>query len=280
MASRALEIPLTISKRLLRQTIAIVDLGSPSQSISPQQSTSSNADLSQKDGETTESEPPIRKSQPCAIVDNALRKLDGLTLLEWCVRRLSESEMIDEIIITGPQQYREKIRCTGLCDARWIPSAFRTPGERSLEIAERFQAQWIVFASPLCPFTDPTLLDRLIATGWSTPEADVVEYLATNPSNQGRSSLGLVQEMCSIQTLERLRDRGALQECTAVPNIWRKHPDLFLTKYLPLPFELDATDAKFYVESIEDWDRATRVLEATGSDFCWRRLVEIADRLD
>ena len=94
-----------------------------------------------------------------ARVESALRRLDGLTLLEWCIRRLSESTLIDAIIVTGPPEYRELISQTGLCNARWMPSAMSTPGQRAKELAERLSADWIVFSSPLCPFTDPALLD-------------------------------------------------------------------------------------------------------------------------
>jgi len=66
------------------------------------------------------------KNSPAGLsdsrLDGALRKLDGLTLLEWCVRRLSESTLIDCIVVTGPPEYRDRISKTGLCHARWAPS--------------------------------------------------------------------------------------------------------------------------------------------------------------
>ncbi|MFN7450325.1 MAG: cytidylyltransferase domain-containing protein, partial [Pirellula sp.] len=79
-------------------------------------------------------------------LDGALRKLDGLTLLEWCVRRLSESTLIDCIVVTGPPEYRDRISKTGLCNARWAPSTYETPSQRAMEVALRFSAEWVVFA--------------------------------------------------------------------------------------------------------------------------------------
>ena len=67
------------------------------------------------------------KEQRTARVESALRRLDGLTLLEWCIRRLSESTLIDTIVVTGPPHYRELISQTGLCNARWMPSALARP---------------------------------------------------------------------------------------------------------------------------------------------------------
>jgi hypothetical protein len=99
-------------------------------------------------------------------VEGALRRLDGLTLLEWCIRRLSESTLIDAILVTGPPHYRELISNTGLCNAKWIPSILDSPAQRALELASGLGADWIVFSSPLCPFTDPSLVDRLVSRGW------------------------------------------------------------------------------------------------------------------
>ena len=67
-------------------------------------------------------------------VEAALRRLDGLTLLEWCIRRLSEATLIDTIVVTGPPSYRELISQTGLCNARWMPSALDTPVRRAKEL--------------------------------------------------------------------------------------------------------------------------------------------------
>ena len=70
--------------------------------------------------------------QRTSRVESALRRLDGLTLLEWCIRRLSESTLIDTIVVTGPPSYRELISQTGLCNARWMPSASDSPNHAKL----------------------------------------------------------------------------------------------------------------------------------------------------
>ena len=128
-------------------------------------------------------------------VESALRRLDGLTLLEWCIRRLSESTLIETIVVTGPPHYRELISQTGLCNARWMPSALDTPTRRAKELADRLSADWIVFASPLCPFTDPMLLDRLVSRGWANPTTDFVGFVSPNRPAFSLQSLGLVGEM-------------------------------------------------------------------------------------
>jgi len=218
------------------------------------------------------------KEQRTTRVESALRRLDGLTLLEWCIRRLSESTLIDTIVVTGPPHYRELISQTGLCNARWMPSAQSTPGQRAKELADRLSADWIVFSSPLCPFTDPMLLDRLVSRGWANPTTDFVGFVSPNRPSFSLHSLGLVGEMCSVGALDKLADENLLTEPCDVPEIIRRNPSLFLVKLIPLPEELNHSSLRFLLESEADWDRAHSFLEAAGDDLSWQRLAQLAER--
>lgn len=213
-----------------------------------------------------------------ARVTAALRRLDGLTLLEWCIRRLSESTLIETIVVTGPPQYRELISKTGLCNARWMPSAQPTPSRRALELSERLNADWIVFASPLCPFTDPTLMDRLVSRGWSDPTADFVGFISNNHPSFSLQGLGLVCEMCSANAIERIQSEKLLDEPLDVPEIVRNNPSLFLSKWIPLPQELNHQSLRFQMQTEADWDRVESYLEAAGDDLSWQRLAQVAER--
>ena len=211
-------------------------------------------------------------------VDSALRRLDGLTLLEWCIRRLSESTLIETIVVTGPPHYRELISQTGLCNARWMPSALSTPAQRAFEISERLDADWIVFSSPLCPFTDPMLMDRLVSRGWANPSTDFVGFVSPNRPSFSLQSLGLVGEMCSAGALAKLEREDLLKEPCDVPDIIRRNPALFQTKLIPLPEQLMHSSLRFVMDSEADWDRAHSYLEAAGDDLSWQRLAQLAER--
>jgi spore coat polysaccharide biosynthesis protein SpsF (cytidylyltransferase family) len=218
------------------------------------------------------------KDQRTTRVESALRRLDGLTLLEWCIRRLSESTLIETIVVTGPPQFRELISQTGLCNARWMPSALSTPSQRAKELADRLCADWIVFSSPLCPFTDPMLLDRLVSRGWANPGVDFVGFVSPNRPNFSLQSLGLVGEMCSANAIAKLARENLLGEPCDVPEVIRRNPAWFQTKLIPLPEELNHSDLRFLMESEADWDRAHSYLEAAGDDLSWQRLAQLAER--
>ena len=217
------------------------------------------------------------KEQRTARVESALRRLDGLTLLEWCIRRLSESTLIETIVVTGPPHYRELISQTGLCNARWMPSALSTPAQRAKELADRLDADWIVF-SPLCPFMDPMLLDRLISRGWANPTTDFVGFVSPNRPAFSLQSLGLVGEMCSANAIAKMERENLLSEPCDVPDIIRCNPALFQTKLIPLPEELTHSSLRFEMKSDADWDRAHSFLEAAGDDLSWQRLAQLAER--
>jgi len=218
------------------------------------------------------------KEQRSTRVECALRRLDGLTLLEWCIRRLSESTLIETIVVTGPPQYRELISQTGLCNARWMPSALSTPSQRARELADRLSADWIVFSSPLCPFTDPMLIDRLVSRGWANPTTDFVGFVSPKRPSFSLQSLGLVGEMCSASALEKLQAENLLSEPCDVPEVIRRNPAIFQTKLIPLPEELTHDSLRFFMESGADWDRAHSLLEAAGDDLSWQNLAQLAER--
>lgn len=218
------------------------------------------------------------KQNKTTRIDSALRRLDGLTLLEWCIRRLSESALIETIVVTGHPQYREMISHTGLCNARWMPSALSTPSQRAFEVMERLTADWLVFASPLCPFTDPALIDRLVTRGWANPTTDFVGFVSLNHPNFSLQALGLVGEMCSAKALVKMERENLLTEPCDVPDIIRRNASLFQTKLIPLPEELTHHSLRFQMETEEDWDRAQHFLEAAGEDLSWQRLAQVAER--
>ena len=218
------------------------------------------------------------KDQGTTRVEAALRRLDGLTLLEWCIRRLSESTLVETIVVTGPLQYRELISNTGLCNARWMPSAMSTPSQRAKEVSERLSADWIVFASPLCPFTDPSLIDRLVSRGWANPTVDFVGFVSPKHPSFSLQALGLVGEMCSAKAIKKMEREKLTAEPCDVPDIIRRNPALFQTKLIPLPEELTHNSLRFQMQTEEDWDRAHTFLEAAGDDLSWQRLAQVAER--
>jgi spore coat polysaccharide biosynthesis protein SpsF len=207
-------------------------------------------------------------------IDVASRAFHGLSLLEWTVRRLSESTMLDQFVITGLPSYLPQIQSASLCGAKWMPSLQNDPIHRVYEVAERTNATWLVLVSPTCPFLDPALLDRLVKSAWNRPEADYVGFMASKHPRYDLSRLGLVSEICTRQALRQAIDRK-LDTSVEIVNVFRSHPNLFQMRWVPLPEALDRSDLRFALETADDWEQAYSYVEAAGDDLSWQRLVEL-----
>ena len=208
-------------------------------------------------------------------IDIATRTFNGLSLLEWCVRRLSESTMLDQTVITGLPSYLPQIQSSSLCGAKWMPSLANDPLQRAYEIAERMQATWMVLVSPTCPFLDPSLLDRLIKSAWNRPDADYVGFMASKHPRYNLSRLGLVAEVCTRKALQQAMERK-IDTSADIVNVFRSYPNVFQMRWVPLPEGLDRIDLRFALETADDWEQAYSYVEAAGDDLSWQRLVELA----
>jgi spore coat polysaccharide biosynthesis protein SpsF (cytidylyltransferase family) len=212
-------------------------------------------------------------SEAATQLDIAMRRFSGMTLLEWCVRRLSESTLLDNTIVTGLPSYQPQVQAAGLCDARWMPSLESESIDRISQIAERTNATWIAVIRPNCPFFDAALLDRLLASAWSRPDADFVNYISLKRNNIDWNRFGLGCEIVHRRMLQTTK-ANKIDLRRGISGIIKSYPNLFQSHSIPLPEQLDQANLHFALETAEDWDHAYNYLEAVGDDSSWQRLVE------
>jgi len=206
-------------------------------------------------------------------LDIAMRRFSGMTLLEWCVRRLNESTLLDNTIVTGLPSYQPQVQAAGLCDARWMPTLESESVDRISQIANRMNATWIAVISPNCPFFDAALLDRLLASAWSHPDADFVTYVSLKRNDIDWNRFGLSCEVIHRRMLETSK-KNKLDTQRGLSGIMKSYPNLFQSRSVPLPDQLDQENLYFALETAQDWEHAYNYLEAVGDDSSWQRLVE------
>jgi spore coat polysaccharide biosynthesis protein SpsF (cytidylyltransferase family) len=206
-------------------------------------------------------------------LDIAMRRFSGMTLLEWCVRRLSESTLLDNTIVTGLPSYQPQVQSAGLCNARWMPSLESESIDRITQIADRTNATWIAIISPNCPFFDAALLDRLLASAWSHPDADYVTYMSLKHNNIDWNRFGLSCDVIHRRMLETSK-ANKLEVQRGLTGIAKSYPNLIQTRSVPLPDQLDQENLHFALETAQDWEHAQNYLEAVGEESSWQRLVE------
>ncbi len=178
------------------------------------------------------------------------------------------------VVITGAPILEKRVTACSLSGARWIPSAASSMLLRTCEIAERTNAQWLVFVAPTCPFTDPVLLDKLISTAWANPDSDYVGFIAPNSPEDVFGRLGLVGELCSRTAIDQIRQDRLLDDQSELRNFSRPCESRPV-RLIPLPPALEKADIQLDLAQIPDWEHAHACMEAAGEDLSWQRLASL-----
>lgn len=209
-----------------------------------------------------------------------VRKLGGKSLLELVVRRATDCQRLDAVVIVGgdPQQ-DELIAQLAPPDVPVFAGRQGDALARAAAAAVQFGARSIVRICTCHPFVDPVLIDRLVSTADAHPACDYVGYCRSDGRPAIYSQVGVFAEWCSTAALRRT-DRVATRavDRDQVTSYIVGHPETFTVRLVPLPHELDRDDLRLRVESEEDWEHAQVIFDALGhEEWDWRRVAELLD---
>ena len=203
-------------------------------------------------------------------------RIHGLTVLEWLVRRLSESTLLDQILITGARKFLPDVQACSLAEARWMPSPYEDPIRRAGDIANRTGAKWLLFASTSAPFIDAGLTDRLISTCWQNPDADYVAFVGRDRNDRGAQKLGLAGQVCSAAAIQKLIDQQTTN-CSNAPSAVCSNLQSVEMKLLPLPNRLQNCEKNFVIHNAHDLGKIESFCESSAEDLSWQRLLQLAE---
>ncbi len=196
------------------------------------------------------------------------RKLGGETLLEWVVRRVSEAQQLDSIVVLvgDATQYAP---CQTLAPTNtpvYLGTERDSMGRLSAALSE-FGATSMVRVDVNHPFIDPVMIDRLICTARSHPHCDYVGYCTNDGRSALRSHLGVCGEWCRAEAIHRANRKAKSSEERDDPTRYLlSHPELFHLRLVPLPSQLDRNDFRLSLEVEEDWDHAHMIFDALGPE--------------
>ena len=203
------------------------------------------------------------------------RRFGGNTLLEWVVRRISEAQQLDQVVVVTQQD--ELVADVAALLPPDVPLLAARDADCLTAIARaarQYEAKAIVRVDVGCPFIDPAMIDRLITTAKTCRGCDYASYCSRDGLPLILSPLGLLAEWCSSSALE-LADRRATaaDERRDATRYIFSHPELFQLRLIPLPSELDRDDLRLAIEVEEDWEHAQMIFEALGPDSLeWQRI--------
>lgn len=209
---------------------------------------------------------------------NASRRLGGRSLLEWVIRRVTDSIRLDGVIVV----VCEPTDC-GSID-RLVPSDVPVvygEGEDALarftNALEQYPCEGVVRVLGDNFFVDPGLIDRLVRTAELHENCDYVGYSLRDGRPAILSPASVYAEWVRLSALRRAnRLARNLVDREEITSYLYAHPDKFNLRLTPAPTEIDRDDVRLTVDIEEDWDHAIAIYEALGPEaFDYQRLANL-----
>lgn len=201
------------------------------------------------------------------------------SLLDWVVRRVTESLLLDQVVIVTDEKQGELIERLAPADVEVFVGSQPDSLGCVAAAMHHFDADQLVRVPLSCPFVDPELLDRLVCMAGANPGFDYIGYFSLDGRPAGRSKVGLFGEWCRARAIVRANAlaKTAVDRANSLQYVFT-HPELFQLRFLPVPEKLDRSDVRLAIETAEDWDNAHLIFEALGPErLDWRRIVELLD---
>jgi spore coat polysaccharide biosynthesis protein SpsF len=208
------------------------------------------------------------------------RGLEGRSLLDWAIRRVTDCTRLDAVIVVAP-------RGEGTSD--WaamvppdVPVHFSRAHDelgRLVDAVSEFRADAILRISIDHPLVDPVLLDRLAIDAAEHPGIDYLGYCLPDGRPAVRSPLGLFGEWFRTKALIRAhRDGAARAAAQSVTELFCGHPEKFQLRLLSIPVELQRDDLRLAIDSLDDWEVAQAIFDALGTEQVdWQRIAGLLD---
>ncbi|MGW8257039.1 MAG: cytidylyltransferase domain-containing protein [Thermoguttaceae bacterium] len=208
----------------------------------------------------------------------AARKLGGRSVLEWVIRRVTDSLRLDGIIVL----------CCDDADHRFmrtlvppdVPIFIGTRADalgRFSQALEQYPCEAVVRVRGDRIFIDPALIDALVATANAYAQSDYVCYAFRDGRLAINSPVGIFAEWFRASALHKTaRAAKKKHDREHVTHYMHSHPEKFNIRLIPAPAEIEREDLRFTVEGEEDWDHVLTIYEALGPErMDWRQITEL-----
>jgi spore coat polysaccharide biosynthesis protein SpsF len=208
------------------------------------------------------------------------RGLEGRSLLDWAIRRVTDCERLDAVIVVAPRT--EALSPLAAMIPPDVPVHFSQAHDelgRLIDAVSEFRAEAIVRISIDHPLVDPVLLDRLVIDAAEHPGVDYLGYCLPDGRPAVRSPVGLFGEWFRTKALVRAhRDSAAPAGGHSVTDLFCSHPEKFQLRLLSIPLELQRDDLRLAIDNLDDWEHAQAIFDALGTEqLDWQRIAGLLD---
>lgn len=209
----------------------------------------------------------------------ASRKLGGKPVLEWVVRRATDCQQLDGVIvITNNVVENQFISRLVPLDVPVFIGKCDDPLGCMAAALEEYRSESAVRISSLWPFLDSTLVDQLVAAAVADSQCDYAAYSSRDGRPAILSPVGVYVEWLRSETLREVAQRVKSRIDRYDPTRYvYLHPQKFRVHLIPAPERIDRDDVRLTVDIEEDWEHTLTIFEALGPDVDWRRIADLLD---
>jgi spore coat polysaccharide biosynthesis protein SpsF len=210
---------------------------------------------------------------------NATRRFGGRSLLEWVIRRVTDSIRLDGVIVVCEPKDSELLARLVPSDVPVVHGEGKDPLDRFTKALEQYPCEGVVRVLGDNFFVDPGLIDRLVTTAESHANCDYVSFCSRDGRPAILSPASVYAEWLRCASLRRAnRLAHDVRDREHITSYLYSHPDKFNIRLTPAPIEIDREDVRLTVDIEEDWDHAIAIYEALGPELLdWQRIANLLD---
>jgi spore coat polysaccharide biosynthesis protein SpsF len=210
-----------------------------------------------------------------------LCRFAGQPLVEWVVRRVTESQRLDGVIVLVADTV------AGRQAASLVPpdvpvciSGELDPLSRVADALGKYRTVGAVRVRVDSPFVDPHSIDGLIRAAERDRDCDYISYCSRDGRPSATSRLGVFAEWCRAAALRRAnRDARDWADRYDATRYVYTHPELFHLRLIQVPAELDRPDVRLTIDVQEDWEHLEQIFDALGRECLdWQRIAGLLDQ--
>ncbi len=209
----------------------------------------------------------------------ASRRLGGKPLVEWVVRRVTESLLLDRVIVVADPALEVMVRALTPRDISVFVSRQTDMLGHFAAAAREHDAHQLVRVGLDNPFVDPALIDRLVCTANTYPGCEYIGYYSHDGRPAAQSRLGIFAEWARSDAVFKAEALATSDlDRQLVTRYLYSHPELFQLRLIPVPPSLDREDVRLSLGVDEDWENAQMILDALGPDhLAWQEIAGLLD---
>lgn len=207
------------------------------------------------------------------------RKFAGKPLLEWVVRRVSDAQQLDEVIVLASDtpMGRSLAECTPP-DVQLIFSSAADPLGHLADVCRRLNCGGIVRLNVSQPFVDPHLIDRLVLAA-REGDCDFVGFQCSDGTAGLSARVGVFAEYLSSRLILDAERRASGGSRKNLGQYAAGAVDVFSLKFLATPAGLDRSDIRLAIRDEQDWEDMQLIFDAIGPECLdWHRITSLLDQ--